>query len=31
MIHVWHAFAPNIPEAGRAIKKIGNYVYEKVK
>jgi acetyl esterase/lipase len=31
MVHVWHAFAPNIPEAGRAINKIGDYIFEKVK
>jgi hypothetical protein len=26
MIHVWHAFAPLLPEADRAIAGIGDYL-----
>ena len=28
MIHVWHAFAPLLPEADEAIARIGTWVYE---
>jgi acetyl esterase/lipase len=30
MIHVWHAFAPLLPEADRAIARIGDYLRARV-
>jgi monoterpene epsilon-lactone hydrolase len=30
MIHVWHAFAPLLPEANQAIERIGEYVAKRV-
>jgi|ERR1019366_1714095 acetyl esterase/lipase len=31
MVHVWQAFAPYLPEARKAIKKIGEYIEKKTK
>ncbi len=30
MIHVWHAFAPLLPEADEAIEKIGEFYAKRV-
>jgi monoterpene epsilon-lactone hydrolase len=31
MTHVWHGYAPILPEAIKAIKKIGSYIQERIK
>jgi acetyl esterase/lipase len=31
MLHVWHAFDPMLPEARKAIKKLGQYIEQKTK